>query len=92
MDKNIKDIEGDIIYLISETYDRGYTRGKQEQFVVNEKLSNPKIILMDFLSHIKKFKLVSYDDTKLFSNGEYLMADESLISNFLLSRDYGIED
>lgn len=88
----LKDIISDAEYLIKEAYDRGLKDGQAEQFSINEKLSDPKIILMDFLSHVKKFKLVSYDDTKLFSNGEYLMTDESIISDFLLSRDYGSED
>ena len=92
MGKYTKDIEDDALFLISEAYDRGYNNGMNEQFSVNEKLSNPKIILKDFISYIKQFKLVTYNEEKMFSNGEFAMVDESIISNFLLSRDYNKED
>lgn len=92
MEKNIKDIESDALFLLSEAYDRGYNKGKQEQFSINEKLSNPKVILKDFVGYVKQFKLILYNEEKLFSNGEHLMTDDSLISNFLLSRDYNQED
>lgn len=92
MGKNTKDIEDDAVFLISEAYDRGYKEGMKQQFAINEKLSNPRIILKDFIGYIKQFKLILYNEEKLFSNGEHLMTDDSFISNFLLSRDYDQED
>jgi hypothetical protein len=91
LNNEIEDIkEGVGIYLV-DAYMRGYEHGEQGQFLINQKLSNPKLILGDFIKFIKKYKMTSLDGEIKFSDNEYVYMDENVISRFLLLYDYDAE-
>jgi hypothetical protein len=91
LNNEIEDIkEGVGIYLV-DAYMRGFEHGEQSQFLINQKLSNPKLILGDFIKFIKKYKMTSLDGEIKFSDNEYVYMDENVISRFLLLYDYDAE-
>ena len=92
MENPIEEIADEVKVLMMEAYKTGYQHGVVHQNNVNEKLSNPRIILKDFITFVKGFKLVMYDEQKMFSTDEYIITDESLVSNFLMRTDYEEKD
>lgn len=88
----VEDIIAEAKISIIDAYNRGVNHGIEKQTIVNERLANPRNILRDFITFVKGFKLVIYDDVKMYSNGEHLITDDSLISNFLMRTDYENED
>ena len=88
----VEDIVSEAEISIREAYHRGWNDGHSEAGKTNDKLSNPRIILKDFIVFMKGFKLVAYDNEKFFSNGEHAVTDDSIISNFLLRFDYYDEE
>lgn len=88
----VEDVIEEMKILIVHTYERGVQDGIQKQNAVNNRLADPRNILRDFITFVKGFKLVIYDDVKMYSNGEHLITDESLISNFLMRTDYEEKD
>jgi hypothetical protein len=88
----VEDIIAETTTAIIDAYERGIHCGIQKQTIVNERLANPRIILKDFITFVKKFKLVKYEDELLYSNGEHALTDESLISSFLMRTDYEEKD
>ena len=91
LNNEIEDIkEGVGIYLV-DAYMRGYEHGEQSQFLINQKLSNPKLILGDFIKFIKNYKMTMIDGDIKFSNNDYVYMDENIINLFLLKYDYDAE-
>jgi hypothetical protein len=88
----VEDIIAEATISVVDAYNRGFKHGVEKQTIVNDKLANPRIILMDFLEFVKKFKLVMYDEQKMFSTEDYIITDDSLISNFLMRTDYEEKD
>jgi hypothetical protein len=88
----VEDIVSEAEISVREAYQRGWNDGYSESGVVQDKLSDPRIILKDFIVFMKGFKLVVYDNEKFFSNGEHAVTDDSIISNFLLRFDYYDEE
>lgn len=73
-------------------YDEGFKDGVNHQDKIYASVIDPKKMLVEFVSFMKGFKLVKLDDEKLFSNGEHLVTDESIVSNFLLRTGYNEKD
>ena len=91
LNNEMEDIkEGVGIYLV-DAYMRGYEHGEQSQYLINSKLSNPKLILGDFIKFIKRYKMTLIDGEIKFSDNEYVYMDENVISRFLLLYDYDAE-
>jgi len=88
----IDDLISESTIAVVDAYERGVIHGMEKQNEVNKRLADPKNILRDFITFVKGFKLVIYDDVKMYSNGEHLITDESLISNFLMRTDYEEKD
>ena len=88
----VEDIIAEAKISVIDAYNRGFNHGVEKQTIVNERLADPRNILRDFITFVKGFKLVMYDDVKMYSNGEHLITDDSLISNFLLRTDYENKD
>jgi len=84
----VEDIIGEAEISVRSAYQRGVKHGKQVQDNVNAKLSNPKLILGDFIKFIKKYKMTTLDGEIKFSDSDYVYMDENLISRFLLLYDY----
>ncbi len=84
----VEDIVGEAEISVRSAYQRGYENGKQAQGNLNAKLSNPKLILGDFIKFIKKYKMTSLDGEIRFSDKDYVYMDENVISRFLLLYDY----
>lgn len=84
----VEDIVGEAEISIRTAYQRGYGHGKIAQGNVNTKLSNPNLILSDFIKFIKKYKMTSIDGEIRFSDKDYVYFDENLIARFLLIYDY----
>jgi hypothetical protein len=84
----VEDIVGEAEISVRTAYQRGYEHGKIVQGNVNAKLSNPNLILIDFIKFIKKYKMTSIDGEIRFSDNDYVYFDENLIARFLLIYDY----
>jgi hypothetical protein len=76
---------------LRSAYFRGYEHGEQSQFLINSKLSNPNLILGDFIKFIKNYKMTMLDGEIRFSNNNYVYMDENIINLFLLKYDYDAE-
>ena len=84
----VEDIVGEAEISVRTAYQRGVSHGKQVQGNVNAKLSNPNLILGDFIKFIKKYKMTMLDGEIKFSDNDYVYMDENLIARFLLLYDY----
>ncbi len=91
LNNEIEDIKEGVGIYLRDAYMRGFEHGEQSQFLINQKLSNPKLILGDFIKFIKKYKMTSLDGEIKFSDNEYVYMDENVISRFLLLYDYDAE-
>lgn len=91
LNNEIEDIKEGVGIYLRDAYMRGYEHGEQSQFLINSKLSNPKLILGDFIKFIKKYKMTLVDGEIKFSDNEYVYMDENVISRFLLLYDYDAE-
>jgi hypothetical protein len=91
LNNELEDIKEGVGIYLRDAYMRGYENGEQSQFLVNQKLSNPKLILGDFIKFIKKYKMTSVDGNIMFADNEYVYMDENLIARFLLLYDYDAE-
>lgn len=88
----VEDIVGEAEISVRTAYQRGYEQGKREQGNINAKLSNPRIILKDFMGFVKKYKMTLIDGEVKFSDNDYVYMDENLIARFLLLYDYDNEE
>jgi hypothetical protein len=84
----VEDIVGEAEISVRTAYQRGVNHGKQVQGNVNAKLSNPNLILGDFIKFIKKYKMTMLEGEVKFSDNDYVYMDENLIARFLLLYDY----
>jgi hypothetical protein len=91
LNNEIEDIKEGVGIYLRDAYMRGYEHGEQSQFLINQKLSNPKLILGDFIKFIKKYKMTSVDGNIMFADNEYVYMDENLVARFLLLYDYDAE-
>jgi hypothetical protein len=91
LNNEIEDIKEGVGIYLRDAYMRGYEHGEQSQYLINSKLSNPKLILGDFIKFIKKYKMTLVDGEIKFSDNEYVYMDENVISRFLLLYDYDAE-
>jgi hypothetical protein len=91
LNNELEDIKEGVGIYLRDAYMRGYEHGEQSQFLINQKLSNPKLILGDFIKFIKKYKMTSVDGSIMFADNEYVYMDENLIARFLLLYDYDAE-
>jgi hypothetical protein len=91
LNNEIEDIKQGVGIYLRDAYMRGYEHGEQSQFLINQKLSNPKLILGDFIKFIKKYKMTSVDGNIMFADNEYVYMDENLVARFLLLYDYDAE-
>ena len=88
----VEDIVGETEISIRTAYQRGYEHGKIAQSNVNAKLSDPRVILGDFIQFIKKYKMALIGHEIKFSDNDYIYMDENLIAKFLLIYDYENEE
>ena len=88
LEHRLEDVLEEVKTSLRSAYFRGYEHGEQSQFLINAKLSDPNIILKDFMVFIKKYKMTSVDGEIRFSDNDYVFFDENLISRFLLLYDY----
>lgn len=88
----VEDIVGEAEISVRTAYQRGYVHGKAIQENINAKLSNPRIILKDFMGFVKKYKMTLIDGEVKFSDNDYVYMDENLIARFLLLYDYDNEE
>jgi hypothetical protein len=91
LNNELEDIKEGVRIYLRDAYMRGYEHGEQSQFLINQKLSDPNIILRDFMVFIKKYKMTSLDGEIKFSDNDYVYMDENVISRFLLLYDYDAE-
>jgi hypothetical protein len=91
LNNELEDIKEGVGIYLRDAYMRGYEHGEQSQYLINSKLSNPKLILGDFIKFIKKYKMTSVDGNIMFADNEYVYMDENLIARFLLLYDYDAE-
>jgi hypothetical protein len=91
LNNELEDIKEGVVIYLRDAYMRGYEHGEQSQYLINSKLSNPKLILGDFIKFIKKYKMTSVDGNIMFADNEYVYMDENLIARFLLLYDYDAE-
>jgi hypothetical protein len=91
LEDKLEDILEEVKISLRGAYHRGFVHGEQGQTLINQKLSNPKLILGDFIKFIKKYKMTSLDGEIKFSDNEYVYMDENVISRFLLLYDYDAE-
>lgn len=85
----VEDIVGEAEISVRTAYQRGVSHGKKAQDNVNAKLSNPKLILGDFIKFIKNYKMTMLNDGEVkFSNNDYVYMDDNIIYLFLLKHDY----
>jgi hypothetical protein len=87
----IEDINEGVKIYLRDAYHRGYKHGEQSQNLINQKLSNPKLILGDFIKFIKNYKMTMLEGEIRFSNNNYVYMDENIINLFLLKYDYDAE-
>jgi hypothetical protein len=88
LEHHLEDVLEEVKTSLRSAYFRGYEHGEQSQFLINQKLSDPNIILKDFMVFIKKYKMTSVDGEIRFSDKDYVFFDENLIARFLLLYDY----
>ena len=88
----VEDIVGEAEISVRTAYQRGYEHGKIAQGNVNAKLSDPRVILGDFIKFIKKYKMTLIGGEIKFSDNDYIYMDENLIAKFLLIYDYENEE
>jgi hypothetical protein len=88
LEHHLEDVLEEVKTSLRSAYFRGYEHGEQSQFLINQKLSDPNIILKDFMVFIKKYKMTSVDGEIRFSDENYVFFDENLIARFLLLYDY----
>jgi hypothetical protein len=88
LEHHLEDVLEEVKTSLRSAYFRGYEHGEQSQFLINSKLSDPNIILKDFMVFIKKYKMTSVDGEIRFSDENYVFFDENLIARFLLLYDY----
>lgn len=91
LNNEIEDIKEGVGIYLRDAYMRGFEHGEQSQFLINQKLSNPKLILGDFIKFIKNYKMTMLDGEIRFSNNDYVYMDENIINLFLLKYDYDAE-
>jgi hypothetical protein len=91
LNNELEDIKEGVGIYLRDAYMRGYEHGEQSQYLINSKLSNPKLILGDFIKFIKKYKMTLVDGDIKFSDNDYVYMDENLIARFLLLYDYDAE-
>jgi hypothetical protein len=91
LNNELEDIKEGVGIYLRDAYMRGYENGEQSQFLVNQKLSNPKLILGDFIKFIKNYKMTMLEGEIRFSNNNYVYMDENIINLFLLKYDYDTE-
>jgi hypothetical protein len=87
----LEDINEGVKIYLRDAYHRGYVHGEQGQALINQKLSNPKLILGDFIKFIKNYKMTMLEGEIRFSNNNYVYMDENIINLFLLKYDYDAE-
>jgi hypothetical protein len=88
----IEDIVSEVKSLMEEAYQQGIKDGVERQQSINNKLQDPHLILGDFISYVKKFRMTYVDGENRFSDENYVYTDESFIQTFLLKYDYYAED
>jgi hypothetical protein len=88
LEHHLEDVLEEVKTSLRSAYFRGYEHGEQSQYLINQKLSDPNIILKDFMVFIKKYKMTSVDGEIRFSDENYVFFDENLIARFLLLYDY----
>ena len=91
LEHELEDILEEVKISLRGAYYRGYVHGEKKQGLINSKLSNPTIILKDFMQFIKGYKMTSVDGKIMLSNNDYVYFDENIISLFLLKYDYDTE-
>lgn len=91
LEHHLEDVLEEVKTSLRSAYFRGYEHGEQSQHLINQKLSNPKLILGDFIKFIKKYKMTSVDGNIMFADNEYVYMDENLVARFLLLYDYDAE-
>jgi hypothetical protein len=91
LEDKLEDILEEVKISLRGAYHRGFVHGEQGQALINQKLSNPKLILGDFIKFIKKYKMTLVDGEIKFSDNKYVYMDENVISRFLLLYDYDAE-
>ena len=91
LEDTLEDILEETKISLRGAYHRGYVHGEQSQYLINSKLSNPKLILGDFIKFIKNYKMTMLDGEIKFSNNDYVYMDENIINLFLLKYDYDTE-
>lgn len=91
LEHHLEDVLEEVKTSLRSAYFRGYEHGEQSQYLINSKLSNPKLILGDFIKFIKTYKMTMLDGEIRFSNNDYVYMDENIINLFLLKYDYEAE-
>ena len=91
LNNEIEDIKEGVGIYLRDAYMRVFEHGEQSQFLINQKLSNPKLILGDFIKFIKNYKMTMLEGEIRFSNNDYVYMDENIINLFLLKYDYDAE-
>ena len=91
LNDELEDILEEVKISLRGAYHRGYVHGEKGQQLINSKLSNPNLILGDFIKFIKNYKMTMIDGDIRFSNNNYVYMDENIINLFLLKYDYDEE-
>ena len=91
LNDELEDILEEVKISLRGAYHRGYVHGEKSQALINSKLSNPNLILGDFIKFIKNYKMTMIDGDIRFSNNDYVYMDENIINLFLLKYDYDAE-
>lgn len=91
LNDKLEDIKEGMEVYLRDTYERGLADGIGSQQLINSKLSNPRLILGDFIKFLKRYKMTSVDGDIRFSDNDYVYFDENLIARFLLLYDYDAE-
>ena len=91
LNDELGDILEEVTISLRGAYHRGYVHGEKGQALINSKLSNPNLILGDFIKFIKNYKMTMVDGDIRFSNNDYVYMDENIINLFLLKYDYDAE-
>jgi hypothetical protein len=91
LNDTLDDIVEEMKISLRYAYQRGYEKGEQNQGLINSKLSNPRLILGDFIKFLKRYKMTSVDGEIRFSDNNYVYFDENLVARFLLLYDYDAE-
>jgi hypothetical protein len=87
-----EDIISEVVSLMKEAYNNGVNDGIERQRTTNAKLEDPRIILTDFIKHVKQHRLSYVDGERRFSDENFAYTDESFIKTFLLKYDYYAQD